>query len=144
MIGKCLDDLNKALSKLVEAPLYVDDDILFAAPVPSDVDVRVNEARRFFQNIDGLRVRVLDDSTPFRSDVHYATSEAVIEARENLACIAGPGATDAKKAHIMSGFGELIGWYIDPWYDHWFVMPQHEKLGKIANQLFNVVKQGDT
>ena len=141
IIAKCLSDIHNAASKLFKSRTYVDDMIVFAPPVPSDVDPA--KQRFFYSNTDDVIPRVREGALPLAPGTRYAIIDAVVEARENLACVAGPGSTTLKKTKIFSGFLEAIGWDFDLRYSHFDILPLRGKLDKIAHHIFNLVREGD-
>ncbi len=141
IIAKCLSDIHNAASKLFKSRTYVDDMIVFAPPVPSDVDP--SKERFFYSNADDVVPRVREGALPLAPGTRYAIIDAVVEARENLACMAGPASTTLKKTKIFSGFLEGIGWDFDLRYSHFDILPLRGKLDKIAHHIFNLVREGD-
>lgn len=142
IIAKCLGDIHNRASKLFKSRTYVDDMIIFAPPVISDVDPA--KVRHFYFNADDVIPRVREGASALVPGTRYAIIDAVVEARENLACMAGPGSTTLKKTKIFSGFLEGIGWEFDLRYSHFDILPLRGKLDKIAHHLFNLTHEGVT
>ena len=139
--SRLLDELHNAISELWASKTYVDDTVMAAAPVPSNLPP--GRDRRFFTSAGGSTADPAPGCPGFCAGVEYAIHSAVIEHRENVARLFGKGSTEDKKVTLFIGRLVALGWEFDLRYSHWCVFPKAEKLEKIAHWLFNVV-QADT
>jgi hypothetical protein len=139
ILGDLCDALHNTASNLFKSKTYVDDLGAFAPPVPSDVDP-LTPRWHYHDTAD-----VIPSALPgceLHPGTRYAIMDAVVEARDNLARLAGPNSTKLKKVKIYSGYTELLGWYMDLRYSHFYMSPLRSKLDKLAHYLFNLVPAG--
>ena len=141
LIASALQEIHNMVSDLWESLTYVDDMTIVAAPVLSD---RVPTNRHYFTTARYGSFLSVPVDPPFRSGVQYAILDAIIEARENLACLFGPDSSEDRKSKLFCGCLEAVGWYFDLRYTHWYVVPLKGKIEKIAHYLFNVIAPGQT
>jgi hypothetical protein len=132
-------EMQNLVSELWEALTYVDDMMIVAAPLMSDVRPRHREffpepRHTVIEKTPPLTLHTIPDTT-----AHFAIFDAVREARDNLACIYGGESSADAKAKVFFAFLEAIGWYYDLRYDFWFVLPLEKKIEKIAHYLFNII-----
>ena len=139
VLGDLLDELHNAASTLFKSKTYVDDLGAFAPPLVSDVDPSV--PRWHYKDTRDVTPSTLP-GCEMCPGTRYAIMDAVVEARDNLARLAGPNSTKLKKVKIYSGYAELLGWHFDLRYTHFYVTPLRPKLDKMAHYLFNIVPIG--
>jgi hypothetical protein len=143
--GELLNELHNNASTLFKSATFVDDMGAFSPPYLSDIRDYDGVVYKWHHLQDWLKTTVIrhaegEPSLPqFDLDSRYAILDAVLEARDNLACIFGENASEDRKAKIFVGFVELVGWHFDLRYPNFSVRPLEGKLDKIAHYLFNLI-----
>jgi hypothetical protein len=142
LVAACLQYIHNLVSDLWASLTYVDDMAIIAAPRPYD---RPRATRQFYHEHNAASPpKIAAGLEPLRPDVHYAISEAVIEARDNLAILFRRESSEDRKTKLFVGCMEAVGWDFDLRYHMWSISPLRKKIEKMAHYLFNVVRHDVT
>ena len=136
-----LQHLHSIASSLWASMTYVDDMTIVAPPFTSD---RPHTHRHYYSTANFGSFQSVPVHPPYDVSRRYVILDAIIEARENLACFFGQDSSEDRKTKLFCGCLESVGWYFDLRYTHWFVVPLPRKIEKIAHYLFNVIPANST